>query len=131
MAWAYSPLYNRSKVNMADYEAIHATIGLGPNASEFRGKPNPEVDTAWVCVKRTYLYPMTKEEVLKMGNDPECVVLMPEEMGFGKGHHAGFTDVEQNINCLDVLRKQIYSDYYSIKNSLLLKFMSIAVRSFS
>lgn len=65
---------------MAEHKDIHATIGLGPNASEFRGKPNPEVDTAWDRVKRTYLYPMTKEEVFKMGNDPECVVLMPEDL---------------------------------------------------
>ncbi|KAA8626287.1 repeatdomain containing protein [Pyrenophora tritici-repentis] len=102
---------------MAEHKAIYATLGLGPNASEFRGKPSPEVDAAWDRVTQTYLYPMTKEEVIKMGNDPEYAVLMPEEMGFGKGHYAGFADVEHKIHCLDVLRKEIYSDYYGEKKS--------------
>ncbi|EDU41056.1 conserved hypothetical protein [Pyrenophora tritici-repentis Pt-1C-BFP] len=112
-----TPLHDRFKITMAEHKAIYATLGLGPNASEFRGKPSPEVDAAWDRVTQTYLYPMTKEEVIKMGNDPEYAVLMPEEMGFGKGHYAGFADVEHKIHCLDVLRKEIYSDYYGEKKS--------------
>lgn len=102
---------------MAERKAIHATLGLGPNTSEFRGKPSPEVDAAWDRVTQTYLYPMTKQDVLKMGNDPEYAVLMPEAMGFGEGHYAGFMDVEHKIHCLDVLRKDIYSDYYGKNDS--------------
>ncbi|CAN9214546.1 unnamed protein product [Alternaria alternata] len=95
---------------MTERKAIHATLGLDSNASEFRSMPSPEVDAAWDRVTQTYLYPMTKKDVSKMGNDRDYAVLMPEEMESGEGHYAGFSDVEHKIHCLDVLRKDIYSD---------------------
>lgn len=90
----------------------NATLPLESLHSKYRGSPSPEVDAAWEHITTTHLFPLSREEVIKMGKDPDYTVLMPEEFGFGAGMHAGFMDVFHNIHCLDFLRREAYSDYY-------------------
>lgn len=92
--------------------AVNATLPLEAVHSKFRGPPGPELDKAWEDIARTHLFPLSREELIRMGKDPDYTVLMPEEFGFGAGHHAGFMDVFHNIHCLDFLRREVYSDYY-------------------
>ncbi|KAL0933505.1 uncharacterized protein CTRU02_212468 [Colletotrichum truncatum] len=110
-----APLYERYSVNISPRLSINSSLEPGLTPSIYRQAPSPEVDAAWSRVTSTHLFPMRKEEVVKMGKDPNYVALMPEEFGFGEDLHAGFMDVFHKIHCLDVLRREAHSvcsDYY-------------------
>ncbi|WQF82420.1 Putative mycotoxin biosynthesis protein UstYa [Colletotrichum destructivum] len=114
---AYSPLLDRYHVDLSPRLSTNSSLEPGATPSIYRQPPSPEVDAAWSRVTSTHLFPLRRDEVIKMGKDPDFVALMPEEFGFGEGLHAGFMDVFHKIHCLDVLRREAHrqgflSDYY-------------------
>lgn len=98
---------------MSEYMTVNSTLPLDTVHSKYRGPPSPEVDAAWEHITTTHMFPLSRQEVIQMGKDPDFTALMPEEFGFGSGLHAGFMDVFHNIHCLDYLRREAYSEYYS------------------
>ncbi|KAF6829901.1 hypothetical protein CMUS01_07963 [Colletotrichum musicola] len=112
MTSAYSPLHGRYPVTLSPRLSVNSSLEPGLTPSIYRQAPSPEVDAAWGRVTSTHLFPLRKDEVMKMGKDPDYVALMPEEFGFGEDMHAGFMDVFHKIHCLDVLRREAHSDYY-------------------
>lgn len=108
-----APLYDRIQISMSEGMTTNRTLPMEPGVhSKYRGDPSPELDAAWEHLTTTHMFPVTEEEVLRLGKDPEYVTRMPEEFGFGSGLYAGFMDVFHNIHCLDYLRRQAYPDYY-------------------
>lgn len=49
--------------------------------SIYKDDPSPEVDAAWEDIADTPVLVIDREDVLKIGKDPEYAVAVPEEFG--------------------------------------------------
>lgn len=49
--------------------------------SIYKDDPSPEVDAAWEAIAETPVLAISREDVIRMGKDPDYVVGIPEEFG--------------------------------------------------
>ncbi|KAI9036331.1 oxidase ustYa family protein [Aspergillus affinis] len=80
--------------------------------SIFRQEPSLEVDIAWFKLADTRPIPLTREDVLAIGKDPEKSVKLGLEFGLGPDLYAGRIDVFHQLHCLDALRQEAYFEHY-------------------
>jgi len=85
---------------------------MSPNPSIYRQDPSHEVDLAWEEIGDLRLIPLTRDEVLAVGKDPEEVVRFPDSFGLGPERYAGRIDVFHQVHCLDALRREAYFEHY-------------------
>jgi hypothetical protein len=86
---------------------------LEPNPPTiYRQPPSPEVDEAWARIADLRPIAITKEDVVKLGKDPEEAVKWPLSFGFGPESYIGRVDVFHQIHCLDALRREAHYHYY-------------------
>ncbi|EQL01721.1 hypothetical protein OCS_02574 [Ophiocordyceps sinensis CO18] len=90
------------------------TLLLSENPSIYRQEPSEEVDAAWRQLGDTRLFPLTREEVLSIGKNPEDIVRFPQSFGLGEAY-AGRLEVFHQVHCLDALRREAYFGHYYSK----------------
>lgn len=74
-------------------------------------KPDPAVDKAWEDLDNIRTFPITREDVIKLGKNPDLAVKFPEEYGLGSEAYVAELDIFHQIHCLNLLRNIAWSDY--------------------
>lgn len=86
----------------------------GRMASIARQMPNPESDALWEEWELTRILPITREQVTKLGKDPETAVKLEDSLwGLGDDAYAAQFDVFHQLHCLNSLRQIAYGSYYN------------------
>jgi hypothetical protein len=80
-----------------------------------RKQPNPESDAVWEEWELTRIYPVSREELRKMGVDPSTAAKLEDDVwGLGDDAYASIFDVYHQVHCLNSLRRIAYGDYYNL-----------------
>ncbi|KAK9418664.1 putative Tat pathway signal sequence [Seiridium unicorne] len=77
----------------------------------YRSPPSPEVDAAWKRIGQNGVIAVSEEEVRRAGKDPEMVLKVPEDFGYGTNSYIAILDGVHQVHCLDVLRKNLITNY--------------------
>ncbi|GAB1214639.1 hypothetical protein ATERTT37_003803 [Aspergillus terreus] len=77
-----------------------------------RQEPNPESNAEWDRIAQLGPMVMSREEVIKMNKDPEKVVKLPEDWGYGDDAYIWQTEMQHNIHCLNFVRQYAYFDHF-------------------
>jgi hypothetical protein len=75
----------------------------------YRLDPSPEVDAAWDRISGATGIPITNDELVKLGRDPNVVARFPEAWGYSEqkdGTIIAQIDVFHQIHCLNYLRRE-------------------------
>ena len=73
---------------------INATVFSPPDPSIARQEPGPENDAAWEEYERALTHVITREDVIKLGKNPEVAARFDEEFwGFGPEAYMAQLDV--------------------------------------
>lgn len=91
---------------------MEATLLRPEHSSIFRQPPSREVDDAWERITNVRPIPVTREDVLKLGKEPEQFAKFPESFGFGPEAYMGRLDIFHVIHCVDQVRREAYFDHY-------------------
>lgn len=84
------------------------------DASVARKRPSPEVDAVWDEWGLTRIFPITRQDIIKMGKDPSVVAkLEDKDWGLGDDAYAATLDVFHQLHCVDTLRRIAYGSYYN------------------
>jgi hypothetical protein len=67
--------------------------------SIYRLPPSPEVDAAWERIETQTPIPITRQDVINQGRDPDDSAKWPESFGFGPDAYIGRIDVFHQV-CL-------------------------------
>lgn len=108
------PLLDRLEVSLTD-RMSYAQYGdslkimLG-EPGIWRKPPSPEVDAAWTRITPEHIWPVTREDIVRMLKDPEVVPKLPPQ--YGPDAYVGKALAFHHIHCLNSLRKAIHKDYY-------------------
>jgi hypothetical protein len=111
----YSPILDRfdlapttQKINGTLYPSLDG-------GSIARHQPNPEDDAIWEEWELTRVYPVTRDELIKMGTDPSTVSKLEDDVwGLGDDAYASIFDVYHQVHCLSSLRRIAYGGYYNL-----------------
>jgi hypothetical protein len=108
----YSPLYDRYSVDFEDVVINGTFFPPQEGGSIMRHQPNPVDDKTWEEWELTRVYPVTREEITKMGKDYTTVAkLEDKDWGLGDNAYAAIFDVYHQLHCLNSLRKVVYGGY--------------------
>lgn len=83
--------------------------GSFTGSNKFRGYPNPDLDDAWSRISALYPIRISDQEMNFIGK-PGTAVQYPREEG---GGYMGELEVFHQLHCLNLLRIQVYRDYYT------------------
>jgi hypothetical protein len=75
----YTPLLERFDINFVKTKN-NASLFNTPY-SIYKDAPSPAVDAAWDAIAETPVLAISREDVVRMGKDPDYVVGIPEEFG--------------------------------------------------
>ena len=70
------------------------------------------MDAAWNRIAPSGKIAVSRGDVIKLGKDLMKSAKYPDNFGLGPGAYIAEIDVFHQIHCLNVLRKDIYFDYY-------------------
>ncbi|KAK8923291.1 hypothetical protein VCV18_007354 [Metarhizium anisopliae] len=110
-----------------DSRPIHDQLDLEPSIQKINGTlfpsnapsmarelPNPAADQVWEEWELTRVFPITKDQVIKMGKDPAYTAKLEDDIwGLGDDAYAGVLDVYHQLHCLNSLRQIAYGAYYN------------------
>lgn len=91
-----------------------------PNISNpdhvYRLPPSDKVDDAWDRITDIPMFPISREDVLKIQKNPDISVLAPEHWGFGDdedGNQQYFMEIDvfHQLHCLNAVRKGLIHNY--------------------
>ncbi|KAF4998983.1 hypothetical protein FGRMN_2782 [Fusarium graminum] len=109
----YSPVLDSIKLNMRPIET-EGGLFEAKNPSKWRNslKPDPAVDEAWEDLENIRVFPITENEVRRLGKDPELLVKFPPEYGLGDNAYMAQIDMFHQIHCLNLLRHLAWAEYH-------------------
>ncbi|RAL17387.1 oxidase ustYa family protein [Aspergillus homomorphus CBS 101889] len=107
----YSPIFDRLQIPMIRRK-MNGTLLEPDPLPIYRQPPSPEVDAAWNRLANINPITISRDDVVKLGRDPEQAAKWPESFGFGSEAYIGRIDVFHQIHCLDWLRREAYFDHY-------------------
>jgi len=91
---------------------INGTFFAKPEVSIAREEPGPENDAAWHQYEKVLTHVVTREEIIKLGKDPDTVARFDDHYwGLGNDAYMVQMDVMHQIHCLNLLRKAAFADY--------------------
>ncbi len=80
--------------------------------SMVRIPPRPEVEDHWEMYEEMLPFPITREDVIKLGKDPETAAKFDDAYwGLGDDAYMAQLDVMHHIHCLNTLRQNAFADY--------------------
>ncbi|KAF7886837.1 uncharacterized protein EAF02_003484 [Botrytis sinoallii] len=93
---------------------LNGTFLERENESIYRQPPSPEVDAAWARIETQDPIPISREDLINQGKNPDLYAKFPESFGFGPDAFIGRIDVFHQIHCLNRLRMHLYwsVEYY-------------------
>ncbi|EAU37218.1 predicted protein [Aspergillus terreus NIH2624] len=107
---AYSPILARLELPLHNYTVDGHLFDVTHNL--LRQEPNPESNAEWDRIAQLGPMVMSREEVIKMNKDPEKVVKLPEDWGYGDDAYIWQTEMQHNIHCLNFVRQYAYFDHF-------------------
>ncbi|KAI1105459.1 hypothetical protein F4804DRAFT_128701 [Jackrogersella minutella] len=115
-ASTYSPVFDRVDLEMKPRVVQGTLFPAKEGASIARELPNPTADELWDEWELSRFYPLTRDDILRMGKDPSTVTKLEDaEWGMGDDAYVGAFDVYHQIHCLNTLRHNAYRSYYHLK----------------
>ncbi|KAH1635131.1 hypothetical protein KXW39_002055 [Aspergillus fumigatus] len=88
------------------------TLFAKPEVSIAREEPGAENDAAWGQYEKILTHVVTRDQILKLGKDPETVARFDNDYwGMGDDAYMVQMDVMHQIHCLNLLRKAAFADY--------------------
>ncbi|MCJ1225794.1 hypothetical protein MMC12_002443 [Toensbergia leucococca] len=107
----YSPIFGRLDLPLHN-RLTDATMFPSPtNASHiYRLPPSPEVDAAWDRISHIGVHPVTHDDVVKLGKNPDYAIMPPEDWGLDS-HYMVEIEIFHQIHCLNALRKGLATNY--------------------
>ncbi|KAH8671704.1 hypothetical protein BX600DRAFT_510367 [Xylariales sp. PMI_506] len=112
---SYSPIHD-----LLDLELHTATVNgtFFPDRkhpSLARQMPDPSADEIWEEWELTRVFPITREQVVKLGKNPETAAKLENDIwGLGDDAYIGVFDVYHQLHCLNSLRQIAYGSYYNM-----------------
>ena len=106
-----APVFDRLEIPLIS-QKMNATLLEPDPLPIYRQPPSPEVDAAWNRLANINPIAISRDDVVKLGRDPEQAAKWPESFGFGSEAYIGRLDVFHQIHCLDWLRREAYFDHY-------------------
>jgi hypothetical protein len=111
----YSPVFDRFDLAPTTKKINGTLFPSRDGGSIARHQPNPEDDATWEEWELTRVYPVTRDELIKMGTDPSTVSKLEDDIwGLGDDAYASIFDVYHQIHCLSSLRRIAYGSYYNL-----------------
>lgn len=107
------PLYDLFDLNIREY-TVAGTLYPGIERPVARQMPNHEAEAVWDEWELTRVFPITGDEVLRLGKDLETAVQL-EDKYFGRGDnmYAATFDVYHQLHCINMLRWYAYGPLYN------------------
>ncbi|KAK6954797.1 hypothetical protein Daesc_004766 [Daldinia eschscholtzii] len=114
-ASTYSPIFDRLDLEMRPRKIQGTLFPDKESASIARELPNAAADEIWEEWELSRFYPLTRDEIVRMGKDPSTVPKLEDsEWGLGDDAYVGAFDVYHQIHCLNALRQNAYRGYYKL-----------------
>ncbi|KAI1452641.1 hypothetical protein F4805DRAFT_470695 [Annulohypoxylon moriforme] len=114
-ASTYSPVFDRVDLEMNPRVVQGTLFPAKDGASIARELPNPIADELWDEWELSRFYPLTRDDIIRMGKDPSTVTKLEDsEWGLGDDAYLGAFDVYHQIHCLNTLRHNAYRGYYHL-----------------
>ncbi|KAI1799441.1 hypothetical protein F4811DRAFT_98520 [Daldinia bambusicola] len=111
----YSPIFDRLDLEMKPRMIQGTLFPDKERASIARELPNAAADEIWEEWELSRFYPLTRDEIVRMGKDPSSVPKLEDsEWGLGDDTYVGAFDVYHQIHCLNSLRQNAYRSYYKL-----------------
>ncbi|KAI3322289.1 hypothetical protein HD806DRAFT_523640 [Xylariaceae sp. AK1471] len=111
----YSPLWGTVvEGQLTKHEQkFDGSLFASSHASPYRNslKPSEDVDKVWEDLEWIRTFPITADDVVKIGKDPITAVKFPPEYGFGDDAYVGTLDIFHQLHCLNVLRKLAWEEF--------------------
>lgn len=82
--------------------------------SILRQRVGEKADAEWHRIG-DHVWPLIigRDDVKRLGKDPDVAVRIPEELGYGPDAYIAQTEVFHHLHCLDMLRRETsYGEYY-------------------
>ncbi|KAI5463888.1 hypothetical protein BGZ63DRAFT_506579 [Mariannaea sp. PMI_226] len=105
-----SPLLDQINIPLINKRMNGSLLDIEPK-DIYRQSPSPEVDAAWERIQTRDPIPISREDVIRLGKDPNDVAKFPESFGYGKEAYIGKVDVFHQIHCLNTLRKNLRNNF--------------------
>ncbi|MCJ1261258.1 hypothetical protein MMC22_001122 [Lobaria immixta] len=107
----YSPIFNRLDIPLITRQNDATLFYNESNPSHiYRLPPSPEVDAAWERIANIGIHPVTREDVIRLGKNPDEAIIPPDYWGLD-GHYMVELDVFHQIHCLNALRQALVFNY--------------------
>ena len=74
----------------------HLANSTAPDAI-YRMPQSPEVHKAWSNLTRPAIFPITREDVIRLGKDPEVAIKAPKEYGWPKDTYLGSLEFTHQV----------------------------------
>ncbi|MCJ1312252.1 hypothetical protein MMC25_005926 [Agyrium rufum] len=75
-------------------------------------EPGPEADRHWTEFDWIYAIPITRNEIVRLGKDPNLVAKFEDEFwGLGDDAYVGALDVFHQLHCVNALREYAFADF--------------------
>ena len=102
-----------SKTISFQHVQLNGTLWPSENPSWSRKEiGDPEAEAVWETFELIDTFPITRDDVIALGKDPETVVRYPDEnFGLGAEAYVAALDIQHKIHCLNELRKMAFIDY--------------------
>ncbi|KAJ4294056.1 hypothetical protein N0V90_007745 [Kalmusia sp. IMI 367209] len=117
LAWRnaneYSPIVDSIPIPLATQKMKGTLIDYAHDI--FRQPPSREVDAAWDALTAHGFTYVSESAAQKMGWDLSVTAQLPSHLlpETAQGpHYSGETDMIHKLHCLDMIRKDVYFDYY-------------------
>ncbi|KAM0233128.1 hypothetical protein ACHAP5_010483 [Fusarium lateritium] len=109
----YSPVFDSISFKLKPQE-VEGGLFEAKNPSKWRNalEPDPAVDEAWEDLENIRVFPISEQEVRRLGKDPELLVKFPSEYGLGDNAYMGQIDMFHQIHCLNLLRHLAWAEYH-------------------
>ncbi|PKY04377.1 hypothetical protein P168DRAFT_236385 [Aspergillus campestris IBT 28561] len=110
ISW-WSPILDQIEIPRYSTQ-LNGTLFSKPNVSMAREEPGPANDAKWVEFEDILTHVVSREEILKLGKDPDTVARFDNKYwGLGENAYMVQLDVMHQIHCLNMLRKAAFADY--------------------
>jgi hypothetical protein len=106
-----APAFDEVEIHL---ETVRMNGTLFPGASPHwsRLEPSKLTDAYWEIYEDMPPFVITKEDVIRLGKDPETAVRFDNEYwGFGEEAYMATLDIQHQIHCLNALRTMAFADY--------------------
>ena len=92
---------------------LNGSLWPGENPSWSRKEiGDPEAEIIWDALADVETFPITRDDVVALGKDPETVARYPnEQFGLGEEAYIAALDIQHKVHCLSELRKTAFANY--------------------